>query len=263
MAPSLFIPHGSPLLALAEDATTQFFREWGASQPRPTAVVVVSAHWQTPGLRVTHWASHPVIHDFYGFPDELYQLDYPAPGHPELARRIQQAVEAWDGAPSLGPVTLDGERGLDHGVWVPLRHMYPQADVPVVQVSLPFSWGPERLYLLGRALDGLREEGVLVLGSGFATHNLQTAVPQTHAETPTWARVFEEWLRANVLAWNTDELFEFWVNAPHGAQAHPTAEHLAPLFVAMGAAHSRPTSRVVHEGFSMGTFSLLSLAFGE
>ena len=261
--PTLFVGHGSPMQAVETSTTTRFFAEWPDTIPLPQAVLVISAHWLDTPLSITHWDTCPILHDFYGFPEALYRLDYPAPGSPKMAERVVSLLEAESGGmDGFGPVNLERERGLDHGAWVPLRHMFPQANVPVVQVSMPAGWHPEKLYRLGLALAPLRQEGVVILASGSATHNLK-CISSAEAPPPQWAVVFDEWLREKTTRWELHELFEFWVNAPHGTQAHPTSEHLTPLFVAMGAAHEGRNARVVHDGFSFGCLSNLCLEFGR
>jgi len=254
--PALFVSHGAPSLCLEDNLTTRFFSGWLNGYGHPSAVLMVSAHWETEGLRVTEWRHRPLVYDFRGFPEALYRMQYDAPGSPELAKRVGALVSA----AGLGQVKPDTQRGLDHGAWAPLTFLLPKADVPVVQISLPVGWKPQGLYELGRALAPLRDEGVLIVGSGGAVHNLST-VRMDSDEVPEWARVFDEWLRENVLEWNTQDLFDYWRMAPHGVQSHPTEEHFLPLFVPMGAGDCAREAKIAHQGFMHGSLSMLSLTF--
>jgi 4,5-DOPA dioxygenase extradiol len=254
--PALFLSHGAPTLVLEDNSTTRFWSSWLSGHGRPSAVLAVSAHWQTDGLSITEWDERPLLYDFYGFPEALYRMRYRAPGAPALARRARELIAA----AGLGDARPEATRGLDHGAWAPMVHLLPKADVPIVQVSLPLGWKPAALYALGRALAPLREEGVWIVGSGGAVHNLG-AVRMDSTEVPTWAQVFDEWLRENVLGWNTQDLFEYWRMAPHGMQAHPTEEHILPLFVPMGAGDAKREAKIEHQGFMHGCLSMLALSF--
>lgn len=254
--PALFLSHGSPTICVEDNATTRFWAGWLNRHQKPRAILVVSAHWETEGLRVTAWERCPIVHDFSGFPEALYRLDYPAPGAPGVAEEVRAACRA----AGLGEVALDGERGLDHGAWVPLTRMFPAADVPVVQLSLPKGWPPERLYELGRALAPLRGEGILLIGSGGATHNLAAIDPDA-TEVARWARVFETWLREMLDDWNLRDLFEYWQVAPHGVQAHPSEEHFLPLFLPMGAGEAKRQATIKHDAFMYGSLSMLAVEF--
>jgi 4,5-DOPA dioxygenase extradiol len=249
MLPSLFISHGSPLLALEPGASGPALQQLAAQFPRPTAIVVVSAHWESDTLQV---GSHPAPrtwHDFGGFPPPLYALHYPAPGDPALAMRIAERL----GLHGL-PATLEPQRPFDHGVWVPLRLMYPQADIPVVQVSLPSQYGPALQLAVGTALAGLREEGVLLVGSGSITHNLREL--NRHAEddvsTP-WALAFRDWMVEKLKARDTRALLDYRQQAPHAVRNHPSDEHLLPLYFALGAGSE---FSVAHQGFTLGALGM-------
>ena len=256
--PTLFLSHGAPTLGLEDNATTRFFSAWPGQFPMPRAVIVVSAHWDTgQSISVTAWERMPVIHDFHGFPDALYRLEYPAPGSLDLAQRVAEILTEGD----FPPLTLEKSRGLDHGSWVPLRLMYPTAELPVLQLSLPVMWGAQRLYELGRALARLSDDGVMLLASGGAVHNLSTVDREANGKVAGWAATFEDWLQENLLAWNAEHLFNYRRMAPHGAQAHPTEEHLLPLFVAMGAGDTARKPTIVHEGFMYGSLSMLAVQF--
>jgi 4,5-DOPA dioxygenase extradiol len=259
--PTLFISHGSPMLAAVDSAARRFLKDLGPRLPRPTAVVVVSAHYDTPATEVTAGDRPETIHDFGGFPDELYRLRYPAPGAPELAREIVARLGAADVAARLAPA-----RGLDHGAWIPLSLMFPRADVPVLQVSIDSGRSPEWHFALGRALRWLRDAGALVLGSGGATHNLAL---YAHARgrdddstPPEWVEAFNEWTAGAIAAGRVDDLFRYSERAPYAAQNHPTAEHFLPLFVTLGAAYDGERGVRVHSSYDRGLLSLDAYAFG-
>jgi 4,5-DOPA dioxygenase extradiol len=228
--PAVFVSHGSPMLALESGATGAAWRELAASLPRPRAVLVASAHWLTHAPAVGA-ALHPeTIHDFGGFPEPLFRIRYPAPGEPAVARRAAELL-AGEGFGTQGV-----ERGLDHGVWVPLREFYPQADVPVVPLALQPRLGPGHHYRMGLALQALRAEGVLVLGSGSLTHNLHEVRFEETAEVAPYVAEFQHWFAGRLAAGDTGALLDYRRRAPQAARAHPTEEHLLPLFVALGAA---------------------------
>jgi 4,5-DOPA dioxygenase extradiol len=259
--PTLFISHGSPMLAVADSAARRFLQELGPRLPRPTAIVVLSAHYDTPATEVTAGAWPETIHDFGGFPAELYRLRYPAPGSPELAQDIVALLAAAELPARLAP-----SRGLDHGAWIPLSLMFPRADVPVVQISIDSVGSPERHFALGSALRSLRDAGTLVLGSGGATHNLAL---YAHARgrddgsaPPEWVEAFNEWTAGAIAARRFDDLFHYSERAPFAAQNHPTAEHYLPLFVTLGAAHDDEQGVRVHSSYDRGLLSLDAYAFG-
>ncbi len=221
MQPSLFISHGSPMLALTKTPAHDFLREFGQAL-RPKAVVVVSAHWASRQLLVSTNARPETIHDFGGFPRELFECQYPAPGEPELALRLARQLNA-----------VPTERGLDHGAWVPLSLMFPEADVPVVSLSLPVQWSNAELVALGEKLAALREENILVIGSGSLTHNLMELQAQG-TEMPAWVGEFSDWVHERLEADDRAALLD-WEQAPYARENHPTSEHFQPLLVAMGA----------------------------
>ena len=245
--PALFVSHGAPTTALqTEGSFARALRDFAGRTPRPRAIAVVSAHWETREPRVTGSAAPPLLYDFGGFADALYAVRYPCPGAPELARRIAALIPG---------AAVDPRRGLDHGAWTPLRLLYPQADIPVVQVSL--SGDPAAL---GRALSPLRDEGVLVLGSGGAVHNLRRVdLSAEDAPVRPWARAFDEWLAREVAGLDPDlELSR----APHAALAVPTPEHFDPLRAVLATARPGERAVPVFEGFQYGTLSMRSFAVG-
>ncbi|MCL1599471.1 MAG: dioxygenase [Actinomycetia bacterium] len=246
--PSIFLSHGAP--PLADDAMwTDELATWAAALPRPNAVLVVSAHWEADPLTVGATETVPLFYDFYGFARRYYEVLYPAPGAPELANAVGKLL----GHPDR-TLYQDPSRGLDHGAYVPLAEMYPDANVPVLQISMP-TLDPAELLELGRTLAPLRDEGVLILGSGFSTHNLSEmnlGAPDT-GEPPTWSSEFDDWLDQTLSVGDIDALIDFQAKAPAAALAHPRTEHFAPLFVALGAAiDDVPDIETTIDGFWYG-----------
>jgi 4,5-DOPA dioxygenase extradiol len=254
--PAIFVAHGSPLLL--DDATwVGQLGRWAAAMPRPTAVLMISAHWEAAPLTLGAITPQPVIHDFAGFPDRYARVEYAAPGAPALAERVAGLL-----AP-LGEVWDQPHRGLDHGAYVPLVAMYPKADVPVLQISLP-SLEPRALVALGRALAPLRAEGVLIVGSGFLTHNMYTAdLEHLDAPTPAWAHDFDAWCADALARRDVDALLDYRARAPAVAYALPTHEHFAPVLVTLGASLDRVERATFPiEGWMAGTFTKRSLQLG-
>jgi 4,5-DOPA dioxygenase extradiol len=250
---SIFIGHGSPMLAIDDELGAPFVR-WGAALGKPSAVLMVSAHWEAAPPTLGTVSTLPLIYDFGGFPAELSRVRYAAPGAPELADQVA-ALLVGEG------VRRDPRRGLDHGVWTPLVHMYPDADVPVLQLSLPSAWGAARIFAIGQKLAALSEQGVLLAGSGNITHNLRALAPEGSA-TPAWAADFEAWARRALLEHDVDSLLAYKQKAPNLRMNHPTEDHWLPLFFALGAAHPGSSElRVAVDGWQLGTLSKLSVAF--
>ena len=229
--PSLFISHGSPMTALHPGAVGERLAALAATLPRPRAIVLLSAHWLTPRTEVGAHPRPPTVHDFGGFPQALYQLQYPAPGDPALAAEVQGRLAA-----AGLPVTLDATRGLDHGVWVPLRFLFPDAAIPVVPLSTQPQAGPAHQFAVGRALAPLRAQGVLLVGSGSITHNLHDLRTYHEGKQAPYVRPFIQWMEQRLVADDLDALLDYRRQAPHAERAHPTDEHLQPLHFAMGAA---------------------------
>lgn len=250
MLPVLFVAHGAPTLVQEQHRYTEFLRVLGEKLPRPKAIVLISAHWEASPQRIGSAVRYETLHDFFGFPEELYRIEYPAQGHITLAMQVQRLLQA-SGIAS----ETDDLRGLDHGAWSVLKLMYPKADVPVVTMSVQPKLVPEEQYRIGRALGPLREQGVLIIGSGGTVHNLQR-LEWNDSGVREWALAFDEWLAEQVETWNTDALFRYDMLAPYARDAVPTAEHLAPLLVAMGAAHRGKKSRLLHRQYVLGTLSL-------
>lgn len=251
--PSVFVSHGAPTIVAGSSPVSNFLGALGDDLGRPEAVLCISAHWETENPVVSLADRPETIYDFYGFADPLYELTYPAPGAPALAGRV---------AGLLGEAGLkaerDNTRGLDHGAWVPLMLMYPAADIPVCQLSIQPALGPRYHYRLGRALEALRHEGVLVMASGGVVHNLDFFRPGS-TDVADWAQRFEDRLVERVERGAVDALIDY--RDADGALAHPRDEHYLPLLAALGAGGSESRGRVLHRGFMDGSISMAAFAF--
>lgn len=251
--PALFVSHGSPMLAVEPGQTGPALADWSRSLPgKPAGILVISPHWMSRGLAVSTRAQQEAWHDFRGFPPELYQLAYSAPGSPALAARVRQVL-----AEAGLPCVEDPRRPLDHGAWVPLRYLYPQADVPVVQLSLDVGRDAAAQYELGRALAPLRDEGVLVIGSGSLTHNLRAMSWEHGDEAGAEIGPFQNWYAERLAQGRIDELLSWESDAPGAALTHPTDEHLMPLYVALGAGGMparRLTDEVAYRALAMDAY---------
>ncbi|MBW8801016.1 MAG: dioxygenase [Streptomyces sp.] len=239
--PALYLSHGAP--PLADDALwTSQLAAWSATLAKPEAILMVSAHWEDAPTTLGATTTVPLTYDFGGFPERYYQVAYPAPGAPELAAKVRGLLG--------GKVADAPERGLDHGAYVPLKEMFPEADIPVLQMSMP-TLDPHRLFELGRRLAPLRDQGVLIIGSGFFTHNLRGIMIGAGVnEAPNWSRDFDAWGREALDTGDLDALLDFQHAAPAGRIAHPHTEHFAPLFVTLGAAADElDTQKTVIDGF--------------
>ncbi len=255
--PAVFISHGSPTLPLERIAATDFLRGLGPSLGRPESILVLSAHWDTARPAVSSVAAPETIYDFYGFPPELYGLRYPAPGAPKLAERAAGLLEK-----SGLRADIDPARGLDHGAWTSLLLMYPAADIPVTQLSIQSRLGPGHHVRMGETLRPLRDEGVLILTSGGATHNLRELRHQRGSPVPQpWTVEFNEWLARAVLSRNTGDLVGYREKAPHAVRNHPTDEHLIPLFVALGAGDPSGATQRLHTSIESGVISMDAYRF--
>ena len=256
--PSVFVSHGAPTLAVEDNPASRFLRAFGAELGRPHAILVVSAHWDTAAPTVGFADRPETIYDFWGFPEELYTLHYPATGCREAAQEVVAAIEAAGLA-----AQRDEQRGLDHGAWIPLRLMFPDADVPVIPLSLQSRGGPEAAWRLGRALAPLAARGFLVIGSGNVTHNLrdfQIAWRQG-GQTPAYVRAFADWMADRLAAHDLPALLDYRRQAPGAVQAHPTNEHLLPLYVALGAAGNSARIERFHAGIADYVLAMDAYAF--
>ena len=250
--PIAFVGHGAPLIALDAEKGAPL-RAWGEALGRPRAVLALSAHWERAPLTSGATETRPLVYDFGGFPRALYEVQYPAPGAPRLADRVEGL---------LGVPMPRSARGLDHGVWTPLVHLFPDASVPVLQVSLPSSDGPRALFALGQRLAPLRDDGVLLLCSGNITHNLGAVDFAGTSAPPRWAQDFDEWTRDTLARSDWDALLAYESRAPRYRASHPTDDHWLPLLVAAGAASVAPTTtRFPVEGWEFGSLSRRSVEF--
>jgi len=245
--PAIYLGHGAPML-LDDELWPAELSRWAAALPRPKQILIVSAHWQSAPLTLGAVTPAPLVYDFYGFPERYYRIRYDSPGAPELAARVKAAMAPGE------TVAERPTRGLDHGAYVPLIAMYPEADVPVLQMSMP-DLGPEHLFELGRRLAPLRDEGVLIVGSGFMTHGLQFIDQYWDGRpgAPEWSREFDLWAAERLAQGDLDAMFDFRNRAPGMPYAHPTVEHFAPLFVALGAAtNPEDAPKFTIEGYWLG-----------
>ena len=257
MLPALFVSHGAPTLPFDDVPARDFLKNLGASLPRPKAIIAVSAHWDTNVPALNTVKVNSTIHDFYGFPEALYRLRYDAPGAPDLAARAQKLL-AQNGL----QVVFDGERGLDHGAWVPLMLAYPGADIPTIQLSVQSRSSPAQHIALGRALAPLREEDVLVIGSGGFVHNLRE-IDRTgaNAAEPDWSSAFAAWVHDALMEAREDDLMNYRRLAPQATRAHPTEEHFMPLFVAYGAGGTKPSVSRLHKSVTFGSLRMDAYSF--
>jgi 4,5-DOPA dioxygenase extradiol len=249
--PTLFLSHGSPMHAIQPGAVREVWERLARDLPRPKAILIASAHWETDVPAVTGAAKPETIHDFYGFPKPLYEIEYPAAGDPALASRSVELLKDFN-------ATADPVRGLDHGAWSPLLYMYPKADVPVVQVSVQTALGAQHHVEVGRALAPLSAEGVLILGSGHMTHNLRERRDGAPAD---YAKEFQGWVKQKIDGHDLEQLADYRRLRPDGVRAHPTDEHFLPLFVALGAAHEGYKPVRLYDGIEMGSLAMDAYRF--
>ena len=259
MLPALFVSHGSPAFPLSDVPARRFLETLaGELSERPKAILVVSAHWETERPTVNSVTVNHTMHDFYGFPKELYEIRYPAPGSAPLAERVRQLLEE-EGMPT----DVDTGRGLDHGAWVPLRLAFPDAHIPVVQLSVQTRLGPRHHLDLGRAMAPLRAEGVLILASGSFTHDLSSFREYSRAidaPEPEWVTSFADWMEEALADARIEELLDYRRLAPEARRNHPTEEHLLPIFVAIGAGGGG--ARHLHKSSTHGILRMDVYAFG-
>lgn len=256
--PSLFVSHGSPMLLYTDCPARDFLQGLSSKVSRPSAILCISAHWETPDIEVTTAVEPETIHDFYGFPEALYLERYRAKGDPALADRVVHVLSAAGISAKGNPL-----RGLDHGAWVPLTLIYPQADIPVVQLSLKQGAGPDFHYRLGLALAPLRKEGVLIVASGSITHNLRRFRGQAaNAPAEDFAVFFQEWLAGRIADDDVDAVMNYRASHPEAIANHPTEEHFLPLPVAIGAGNNGLAQRI-HASMTHGVLAMDAYSFGS
>jgi len=252
--PALFFGHGNPMNALMNNAYTQGWAAIGLKVPRPTAVLCVSAHWFLPGTSVTAMPTPRTIHDFGGFPSELYQVTYPAPGDPTLARRVQSLLEPI-------PIGMDLQWGLDHGTWSVLRHAFPEADIPVVQLSIDRTKPASFHYEVGKRLAPLRDEGVLIIGSGNLVHNLHAYAWGAHHVAPyDWAIRFEKQVRELLIEGKDSSLIDYEMLGPDAMLSVPTPDHYLPLLYVIALRREGEQISFPVEGIDGGSVSMLTIS---
>lgn len=256
--PVLFIGHGSPMNAIEDNQWSRGYSQLRDLIPRPAAILAISAHWYVAGTHLTAMSQPPTIHDFGGFPKALYDIEYPAPGDPELAEQVRELI-------GKSRAQLNDEWGLDHGVWSVLRWMYPEADIPIVQLSIDHQLDVSQHYAIGKLLATLRDQNILIMSSGNIVHNLQDAFGQMRngtATTPDWAYRFDETVKLALLTHDIETLKSVFPNTADGQRAHPTPEHWLPLIYAAGAATENDRVNFPIEGFDWGSLSMRSVIFG-
>src|SRR5262245_50335362 len=272
--PTLFISHGSPMIAIEPSPARDFLIDYGKKLKKPRAIVIASAHFETSRPAVVGDARPGMIYDFGGFPDALYRIVYPAPGDPVVAVKVAGLLADAGVAPAMA-----AHRGYDHGTWVPLSLLFPDADVPVVQLALQPQLGAEHHVKLGRALTSLKDEDILVIGSGNATHNLRAffvtrmrgeddfstvagaTATDDGRQVPDWVLQFDDWVRDKVQAGNVDDLVHYRDRAPFARENHPSEEHFLPLHVAVGAAGDGTKGELLHSSYANGVLSMDAYVF--
>ncbi|XP_031268853.1 4,5-DOPA dioxygenase extradiol-like [Pistacia vera] len=256
---TFYISHGAPTLAIDESLPARHFlktwQEQGLTK-KPNSVLIISGHWETDVPTVNVVQKNDIIYDFYGFPSQMYKLKYPAPGAPELAKRVKELLTA----SGFQDVKEDTKRGLDHGAWIPMMLMYPEADIPVCQLSVQTNKDGTYHYNMGKALAPLREEGVLIIGSGSAVHNLR-AIRSSSNIVPSWAQEFDTWLKDTLLEGRYEDVKHYEEKAPNPKMAHPWPDHFYPLHVAIGAAGETAKAQLIHSSWQGGTLSYASYKF--
>lgn len=260
MMPSFFIAHGAPLLAIETNEYTQFLQRLGQTLPRPKAIILFSAHWESTVQKISDVKQYRTIYDFGGFPEALYQIEYPAQGDHQTVKEIQEAFEEQHVS-----YEIEKNRGLDHGAWVVLRLLYPDADIPVIAMSVNPHLTPEEQYKIGQSLSKLREKGLLIIGSGGTVHNLGAVkMAGNDGNIDEWALRFDEWLARCLTNWDVESFFHYSRLAPAADLAVPPygKEHFIPIFYAMGAAHNEPKAQLMHRSYRYGNLSHSVWQFG-
>ncbi|BBH23705.1 dioxygenase [Paenibacillus baekrokdamisoli] len=250
MVPSYFFAHGAPSLVIEEHGYTDFLKSFAKDKVKPKAIVLFSAHWESTIQSIGAVDTYSTIYDFSGFPEQLYQITYPAHGDAALSDQIQ-TLFAEKGIPSR----LDHERGLDHGAWAVLKLLYPDADIPVIALSVNRNLTNEQQYQIGQALAELREQDIMIIGSGGTVHNLRRIEWGANAAAD-WAVSFDQWLKSKLETWDLEALFNYREEAPYGKDSVPTSEHFIPLLLAMGTGDRNRQAKLVYQDYQMGTLSL-------
>jgi 4,5-DOPA dioxygenase extradiol len=250
MMPSYFFAHGAPSIVLEDNEYTQLLKNFAANTPRPKAIVLFSAHWEDTVQSIGAAESYDTIYDFGGFQDELYQMTYPAKSDQGLSKKVQ-SLFAQQGIHSV----LNENRGLDHGAWAVLKLLYPEADIPVVALSVNRHLSNEQQYRIGQALGELREQDVLIIGSGGTVHNLRKLNWRSEG-VDAWAEQFDSWLQDKIESWDTETLFQYREHAPFAQESVPTSEHFIPLLLAMGTGDANRQAKLLHRSYQYGNLSL-------
>ncbi len=254
--PVIFVGHGNPMHAILESNFSRGLTALASRIERPKAILCISAHWMTEGTWVTHMPKPKTIHDFYGFPKPLFDVQYPAPGSPTIAEQISQLIK-------YPRIQLDDDTwGFDHGTWAILRHMYPDADIPVLQMSLDMNATSDQHFKLGQELRRLREEGVLIVGSGNVVHNLRQFKPEVNATPYPWALEFDEWLKQQLVSRNYDSIINDSMTMRSGQLSSPTPDHWYPLFYVLGASDDRDSLKFEYEGIEHASISMRTFSLG-
>jgi 4,5-DOPA dioxygenase extradiol len=254
--PILFLGHGNPMNAIQDNLFTQKLTQLGQSIPRPQSILCISAHWMTKGTWVTHMTHPKTIHDFFGFPKELFEVEYPASGNPTLAAAIQHAVRK-------PKIHCDNENwGLDHGTWSVLKHLYPKADIPIVQMSIDMSQPEEYHYHIGEQLRTFRSDGILIIGSGNIVHNLREVDFSAEARPLAWAIEFDEWVKQKLYLRDYHSLMKDAQNSKSGKLSIPTPDHWFPLFYTLGASDKDDSLRFEYEKIDHGSISMRCFSLG-
>jgi 4,5-DOPA dioxygenase extradiol len=260
MLPSLFVAHGAPLIAIEDNEYTQFLNTLGRTLPKPRAIVLFSAHWESNVQKVSEIEEYQTIYDFGGFPEALYRIEYPAKGNKDIANEIEELFTK-QGV----PYEVDTKRGLDHGAWVVLRLLYPNADIPVISMSVNPNLTPEEQYKIGKSLSELREKDILIIGSGGTVHNLGVLrMGNDEGDIDEWAFEFDEWLARHLSNWDLESLFKYNSLASAAELAVPRYgnEHFIPIFYAMGAADHEKSAKLLHRSYRYGNLSHSVWQFG-
>jgi 4,5-DOPA dioxygenase extradiol len=259
--PVLFIGHGSPMNIISDNEFTRDLKKLGEKLPRPNAILVISAHWLTSGTKILRSSNPKMIYDFYGFPKELYKVQYPSPGQPELALKICHELKSYD-------VGCDNSWGYDHASWSVLTHMYPKADIPLLEMSLDYGfnrWDLKSIqyhYQLAKKLEFLREQGILIIGSGNIVHNLGIINYNVDAPIMNWAKELDEKIKQNILQYNHQELIDFAKMGNVAKIGIPTWDHYLPLIYVIALQGRDEPVKFVHEGFQNGSVSMRCVQFG-